>query len=75
MMTPKMKNWIDKASYADLIAKVHGEPPNSEWFQDDAGQYLFAALNARVRALIQQEAVSFKYLTSASAEQAYGKAA
>ncbi|HEX7766301.1 MAG TPA: hypothetical protein VF443_06270, partial [Nitrospira sp.] len=58
---------IDNATYAELIAKVQQEPIDSEWFEGDAGAYIFAALRLKVQKLIQQEQVSFKYLSSSSA--------
>lgn len=68
-MTPKQKNWIDKASYQDLIDKVHKEDVGSEWFQGDTGSYLMAALRERIERLVSMEAATFPYMNSASAAE------
>ena len=65
-MTPKQKEWIDRASYRELIQKVQEESPESEWFRGDTGTYLFDSLKLRVRALVSQDEAAYPYLSSSS---------
>lgn len=77
-MDSNQKRWIDNASYSELLEKIRTEPPTSEWFQGETGQYLFDTFRDRTARLIEQEKVDFQYLTSSSSsgtEQIYMKAA
>lgn len=40
-MTEFEKQWIDNASYHELLAKVRFEPVGSPWLTGDTGVYLF----------------------------------
>jgi len=35
----QMKEWIDKASYEQLLKKWRFEPPGSPWFQGEVGEH------------------------------------
>jgi len=39
MTSEQMKNWIDNASYEQLLYKWRFEPVGSSWFQGDLGAY------------------------------------
>jgi len=39
MTIKKMKQWIDSASYEELLRKWRFEPPGSPWFQGEIGDY------------------------------------
>ena len=71
-MTPAQRQWIDRASYKDLLEKVRNERPESTWFEGDTGTYLLDTIRKRVNALISQEAKTFPYINS-DAEQIYFK--
>lgn len=47
-MSPSEKAWIDGASYSELMGKVRSEPPISEWFQGETGDYLFGKIRMHV---------------------------
>lgn len=38
-MTPEEKNWIDNASYEELLRKWRRAPSGSDWFIGKTGQY------------------------------------
>lgn len=38
-MTPDIKQWIDSASYEQLLEKWRTAPVGSPFFQDEAGKY------------------------------------
>lgn len=38
-MTPMHKEWIDNASYEELLRKWRFEPIGSPWFQGELGKY------------------------------------
>ena len=39
MTTQDMKNWIDNASYQELLSKWRFAPIGSIWFQGEIGDY------------------------------------
>ena len=39
MTTQDMKDWIDKASYQELLSKWRFAPVGSPWFQGEIGDY------------------------------------
>jgi len=39
MTNEKMTEWIDRASYTDLLNKWRFEPSGSPWFQGSMGDY------------------------------------
>lgn len=39
MIPKKMKDWIDKASYEELLTKWRFAPSGSPWFQGEVGKY------------------------------------
>lgn len=48
-MTPKEKNWIDNASYEQLLRKWRNAPAGDSWFQGETGKY-FANVMAEKKA-------------------------
>ena len=38
-MKPEQKEWIDKASFEELLRKWRFEPIGSEWFKGELGRY------------------------------------
>lgn len=68
-MTPFQKQWIDQASYQELIDKVRSEPPVSDWFTDECGAYLFAALRSCVEHLVEQEVEPCDFLIQGTHQQ------
>ena len=57
-MTPEQKLWVDNASYQEIMDKIRAEPPDSEWFQEKLGAYVFDALMRQVNSLCSQDTVS-----------------
>lgn len=55
MIPKKFKDWIDSASYEELLSKWRFEPVESPWFQGEIGIYLETALKAK-REEVGQEA-------------------
>lgn len=58
-MTPEQKQWIDEASYEDLIEKIRSEPVNSPWFKDGTDEYLMGKLKERVESLIEHDSSEY----------------
>lgn len=40
-MNPEQKEWIDNASYREMLYKRRFEPIGSEWFFGECGSYFF----------------------------------
>lgn len=38
-MTPKEKQWIDKATYEELLERWRFAPPGTAWFIGETGKY------------------------------------
>lgn len=47
MKTKEMIEWIDKASYRDLLSKWRFEPSESPWFAGEVGEYYSKAMSKR----------------------------
>lgn len=47
MTEEQMQNWIDSASYEQLLSKWRFEPVGSPWFQGDIGQYFAKAMQKK----------------------------
>ena len=46
-MDPKIKNWIDNASYEQLLARWRHAPVGSPYFQDETGDYYKKVMKER----------------------------
>ena len=46
-MTPEQKQWIDGASYEELLAKWRFLPSGSPWFEGETGDYFGQVLAAK----------------------------
>jgi len=53
----KMKEWIDQASYGELLRRWRMAPVGSPWFAGEPGGYYWAALKAKRLAVGEQEHV------------------
>lgn len=53
-MTEEQKNWIDNASYQDLLRKWRFAPSGDPMFQDEAGKY-YTEVMAKQRAELPNE--------------------
>lgn len=49
MIPKKMKDWIDTASYEELLTKWRFAPSGSPWFQGEVGKY-FEVIMSKKRA-------------------------
>jgi hypothetical protein len=47
MTETEMRNWIDTASYQELLEKWRFEPAGSPWFTEPLGSYYANAMQAR----------------------------
>ena len=47
MIDLTMKNWIDNATYEELLYKWRFEPSDSPWFQDEIGEYYSAVMSKK----------------------------
>jgi hypothetical protein len=56
-MTPATKKWIKQASLKELMDKAREEPPDSEWFAGEQGEYFFTMLREAVRKMCDQDQV------------------
>jgi hypothetical protein len=56
-MTDDEKEWIDNASYEDLLRKWRHAPAESPWFRGETGAY-FAAVMAVKRSELPDHGVS-----------------
>lgn len=57
-MTPEQKEWIDKASYQELLKKWRFEPAGSPWFQGNAGDYYIKVMEQKKLSCNNPEEVS-----------------
>jgi hypothetical protein len=46
-MTPEQKNWIDQASYMDLLRKWRFAPAGDSYFIGDTGEYYAKVMAAK----------------------------
>ena len=46
-MSDYKKQWIDAASYEELLRKWRFEPSGSDWFAGDVGAYFVAAMKRK----------------------------
>jgi hypothetical protein len=46
-MTPMQKEWIDNASYEELLTRWRFAPVGSEWFQGECGEYYSKVMNEK----------------------------
>ena len=56
MISKDMKDWIDNASYEDLLQRWRFAPVGSPWFQGETGQY-YAKVMKEKRSADPDEAV------------------
>lgn len=47
MIDASMKEWIDNASYQELLGRWRSAPAGSPWFQDEVGQYYSEAMKKK----------------------------
>ena len=58
MTEQQMKDWIDAATYEQLLSKWRFEPAGSPWFQGKMGDYFSVALDKRRAACSPGEQVA-----------------
>jgi len=46
-MDEQIKNWIDNASYEQLLSRWRFEPGGSPWFQGETGDYYVEAMKKK----------------------------
>ena len=57
MTIGEMIEWIDSASYEDLLRKWRFEKPDSPWFQGEVGDYFNDVMSRRTSRLSHEELV------------------
>ena len=58
MTDKEMKNWIDEATYKQLLSKWRFAPVGSSWFVGDIGQYYDEAMKRKRSEISDEERVS-----------------
>lgn len=57
MIPKKMKDWIDTASYEELLTKWRFAPSDSPWFQGEVGVYFGKVMSKKKEEVGEAEAV------------------
>ena len=57
MTTQEMKNWIDHASYQELLSKWRFAPIGSVWFQGEIGDYYSKRMGEKQKEISDSERV------------------
>lgn len=58
MIPKKMKDWIDTASYEELLTKWRFAPSGSPWFQGEVGKYFEKMIRKRKEEVGEAAAVA-----------------
>lgn len=61
-MNAAQREWIDKATYTELIHAIQTEPVDSDLFRPGTVEYLLNALKDKVARLIEQDALQYPEL-------------
>lgn len=56
-MTPEQKQWIDNASYEQLLGRWRNAPIGSTWFQGECGKYYGEVMQRKLREVGNSEHV------------------
>jgi hypothetical protein len=57
-MSDLERDWIDTASYEELLTKLRQEPIGSKWLNGDVGNHLAFTLSVKRRQLTETERVA-----------------
>lgn len=54
-MTEEQKNWIDNATYEELLSKWRFDPVGSSWFSGDTGEYYAKIMQEKRSAITDKD--------------------